>query len=276
MPAFTYPSSGCGLYTCANGTATGSDYGITANTQSSQQGFLANTWKDDWRDLAIAATTAYCTRYEPGGAHASSAFYTLSILYYNTSLALAPPYPAGFDYDTFLTKTRDYLTAARAACPTTNIGSIVDFVNSHPTQTITMLNHLRTMHGTLAQNDVIVAYMSNGQSVHSGEGGTDYRGVTRYIEEVESPDMCGYYWGNHGPAELFGIMQNGNAGNRPRWPTHIAVWMASECDSAGTGWAAWKAFIASINGYVMNGRNSTLRSPGEVKQSYCETSMTCP
>ena len=95
------------------------------------------------------------------------------------------------------------------------------------------------------------------------------------MEEVETPDMCGGKVGTVPPANIFDVMQNGNAKQRPRWPNTIVVSMAAECDAAGTGWAAWKTFIASKSGKVMNGRDSALRTPAEVKTSWCESGMTC-
>jgi hypothetical protein len=93
------------------------------------------------------------------------------------------------------------------------------------------------------------------------------------MEEIESPDMCGSRQ-TATPAQLFDVIQNGNSVNRARWPSHIVVAMASECDP-GNGWAAWKTFIASKGGKVMNGRDPTLRTPSEVKTSWCESGMTC-
>ncbi len=82
--------------------------------------------------------------------------------------------------------------------------------------------------------------MSWGQSVYTGATGSpsaiDYRGVVRYMEEVESPDMCGTL-GSHSPAALFDVMQNGNSNNRARWPSTIVISMAAECDASGNGWA---------------------------------------
>jgi len=269
VPDFTYPSSGCGLYSCAGGTARGGAYGVVQNTQGSQAGFTAKIWQDDWRDLAIAAITAYCKRYD-----SNPSFYSIGILFYNTSLPFKVPYPGGLSYDAYVSQYRTYLTAARAACPTTNVTALLDFTDNSA-QMSTMVDHLRTEHGAMSNNDT-VATNSQGQAVYTGaSGGTDYRGVERYFESVESGNMCGNWQGNVSPATIFGIMQNGNANNRPRWPSHITIMMAGECDSVGTGWAAWKTFIASKSGKVMNGRDSTLRTPAEVKASWCESGMTC-
>jgi hypothetical protein len=136
-----------------------------------------------------------------------------------------------------------------------------------------MVDYLRTVHATMSNNDT-TASGSQGQAVYTGaSGGTDYRGVSRYFESVEGTNMCGS--GSVSPATLFGYMQNGNANQRPRWPAHITVMMAGECDGVGTGWAAWKTFIASKSGKVMNGRDSTLRTPAEVKTSWCESGTVC-
>jgi hypothetical protein len=276
VPAFTYPASGCGLYTCVNGTATGSNYGVVTNSQSSQAGFSAKLWQDDWRDLAIAATTAYCTRYD-----SNPAFYSIGIIYYNTSLPFATD-PVGYTEAGFNTQFRTYLTAARAACPNTNVEMLLDYVGAFPALVSTNLAHLQTTHAAMTNSDTWITYTggaTHGQRGYSGADGSpsliDYRGALRNFEAVETPDMCGSRQ-TATPAQIFSVHQNGNAGNRARWPSHIMISMATECDSAGTGWAAWKAFIASINGYVMNGRNSTLRAPAEVKALYCESSMSCP
>jgi hypothetical protein len=270
VPNFTYPASGCGLYTCANGAASGSAYGVVANTQGSQPGFTAKIWKDDWRDLAIAAVKAYCARYD-----SNSSFYAIGVLYYNTSLPFAMPYPAGYDEATFHNQYRAYLTAARTACPTTNVMATLDFADSSA-QVSTDLDRLRTMYGTMSNNDTVPTQpMSQGQALYTGAaGGTDYRGVVRYFETVETGDMCGTHWGNNTPASIFDLMQNGTSMARARWPSHMVVTMATECDPT-YGWAAWKTFIASKSGKVMNGRDSTLRTPAEVKTSWCESGMTC-
>jgi hypothetical protein len=272
-PAFTYPASGCGLYTCVNGTATGSNYGVVPASQPSQPGMVVKLWKDDWRDLAIAAITAYCARYD-----SNPSFYTADIVYYNTSLPFQAPLPSGYDEATFNAQFRAYLTAARAACPTTNVSMTLDFASPHPAMSNTNLNHLLSIHGTMANTDTVPNTQNSwGQQVFSGQvGGTDYRGVARFFAEVESPDMCGYWWGNETPAAIFDMLQNGTANSRATWPNTIVVSMATECDSAGVGWTAWKTFINSVAGKVMNGRQGSLLSVAQIKATWCESSMTCP
>jgi hypothetical protein len=154
-----------------------------------------------------------------------------------------------------------------------------DYVDAYPSVVSTDLAHLQTMHGTMTNNDAWITYSggaTNGQNVYSGAAGSptiDYRGVINYFEVVETPDMCGSRQ-TATPAQLFDLWRNGNAGNRPRWPAHFMIQMATECDPT-YGWAAWKTFIASINGEIMNGRDSTLRTRAAVKASYCPSSMTC-
>jgi hypothetical protein len=270
-PSFTFPSSCAAPLNCSGGTATGGAYGISASTQSSQPGQMANLWQNDWRALAVSAVTAYCKRYD-----SNPAFYAIGMLYWNTSLPVNQPYPAGYDEATFNNQYRTYLDGARSACATTNILSTLDFANPNPAQIGSHLAKLQSMRGAMANTDVSMSSPSWGQQIYSGQtGSTDYRGVVRYMEEVETPDMCGSVNGNATPAQLFDVIQNGNANQRPRWPSHIVISMATECDSAGTGWAAWKSFIASKSGMVMNGRDSTLRTPTEVKSRWCESGMTC-
>jgi hypothetical protein len=276
MPSFTYPASGCSLYNCTGGTGTSTDYGVVNNNQPSQTGFMAKIWQSDWRALAVAAVTAYCNRYD-----SSAAFYALGVLYDNTSLPLVSPFPTGYTEAGFNTQYDAYLDGARSACASTNIQARLDYADPNPAQTSTHLAKLLSMHGVVANNDLWISYAggaTNGQKVYTGAAGSpsviDYRGVVRYFEQVESPDMCGARQ-QATPAQIFDVMQNGNANNRARWPSHIVISMATECDPT-YGWVAWKAFIASKIGQVMNGRDSTLRTPAIVKASYCESSMTCP
>jgi hypothetical protein len=264
-PAFTYPSS-----FASGGTATGGAYGVVLNTQPSQPGVTAKLWQSDWRDLSVAIATAYCNRYD-----SDSSFYMVGFNYANLSLPMA-----GGDYDvgTFNSYYRQYLTSIRSVCPTTNIMALLDFTTPYPAEMSTWLTTLQAIHGTVENSDVLPEGASWGQAVYSGMTGSpsavDYRGVVRYVEEVESVEMCGYK-GSNTPTTLFGIMQNGNAGARARWPNNIVVTMANECDPT-YGWAAWKTFIAGKSGQIMNARDSTLRTPAAVRTGYCESSMTCP
>jgi hypothetical protein len=278
-PAFTFPSSGCGLDDCIGGTGSAGAYGIVRATQASQGGQVARWWNNDWRDLAISTIQAYCTRYET-----DPSFYAVGIGYWNTSLPINAPFPAGYDEATFNNQYRTYLTAARTACPTTNLLATLDYADPNPAQMSTWLAHLQTTKGSVANTDVNLRDgMTWGQQTFTGYNGSpsviDYRGVVRYMEEVESPDMCGSL-GNHTPAELFNVMQNGDAangtyvGNRARWPTHIVIDMATSCPP-GYDWNAWKTFIAGKSGQVMDGHGPTLRTPAYVKANACESSQTC-
>lgn len=277
FPTYTYPSSWG-----AGGTAAAGAYGLVVSGQASQpSGMIAKVWQSDWKDLAIAATAAYCSRYEVGGAHPSSAFYAINLIYWNTSLALdSQNLPAGYSEATFNNLYRQYLAGQHSACPHTTGLATLDFANPFPGQMSTHLADMRdNTKASMANNDTVISGPSWGQQVYSGMAGspsvTDFRGVVRYIEEVETPDMCGYV--NNGgatPAQLFSIMQNGNANQRARWPSHIVITIAPECDP-NYGWAAWKTYIQSIGGKVMNGRDNTLRTPAEVKASWCETAMVC-
>ena len=118
--------------------------------------------------------------------------------------------------------------------------------------------------------------MSRARRLYTGAAGrgTDYRGVVRYFEAVETPDMCGDALGNNTPASIFDLCKTATrtsdrAGRAISW----SRWRRSVIRL--TGWAAWKTFIASKSGKVMNGRDSTLRTPAEVKTSWCESGMTC-
>jgi hypothetical protein len=275
-PTFTFPSSCSAPLDCTGGTATGGAYGISVNTQPSQPGHMANLWQNDWRQLAASATTAYCNRYDK-----NPAFYAIGMLYWNTSLAIdrySPP--SGYTEASFNDQYDTYLDAARAACPTTNVLATLDFANPFPAQMNAHLAKIQSIHGAMANTDAVLDEASWGQQVYSGAVGSptviDYRGVVRYMEEVESPDMCRGSTPYASPTDIFDMLQNGNAHQRARWPGHIVISMASECDVAGTGWTAWKSLIASKSGKVMNGRDSTLRTPAEVKTSWCERGMTCP
>jgi hypothetical protein len=278
FPTFTIPSS-CPPYDCTGGTAAGGAYGFVDGTQASQAGaWVAKIWNNDWRDLAIAATTAYCTRYA-----SNPAFYAIGMLYWNTSLPFATPpdgtgFPPGYDETTVNNQYRTYEAAARAACPGINILVTLDFANPNPAQTSTHLAALQTNQAAMANNDVWISRGATwGQQVYTGETGSpsliDYRHVVRYMEEIETPDMCGARQ-TATPAQIFDVVQNGNSVNRARWSGHFVVAMATECDPT-FGWAAWKQFIQSINGKVMNMRDSTLRTPAEVKLTWCESGLTC-
>ena len=117
------------------------------------------------------------------------------MLYWNTSLPISPDTVAGYDEATFNNQYRTYLDAARAACPTTNILATLDYANPNPAQMSNHLAKLKSMRGMMANNDVwITRGASWGQQVYTGETGSpalDYRGVVRYMEEIETPDMCG-------------------------------------------------------------------------------------
>jgi hypothetical protein len=278
FPTYTFSPSPCPqpFYDCTQGTAATTSYGVVANTQSSQPGSMAKLWNDDWRDLAIAAATAYCARYD-----SNPAFYAIGMLYWNTSMPIDPTVPpAGYTEAGFNTQYRTYLDAVRAACPTTNVLATLDYANPNPAQMSTHLAKLQSMHGSVANNDTWISRGATwGQQVYTAETGSpsliDYRGNTRYMEEVESPDMCGSRQ-TASPAQIFAVMQNGNSVNRARWPNTIVIAMATECDDqSGTGWVAWKNFIASISGQIMDARGPTLRTPTYVKANACESSMTC-
>lgn len=277
FPKFTYDSA-----FNSDGTAAAGTYGFFPANQASQpSGWVAKQTRDDWRDLAIATTAAYCNRYQPGGAHASSAFYAIGMIYWNTSLPINAPLPAGYDEATFNNQYRAYLAGAHAACPTINVLATLDYANPNPAQMSTHLADMRdNTHASMANTDVIInrGGATWGQQVYAGEAGSpsviDFRGVVRNMEEVESPEMCGGY-GPFTPAQFYNIWRNGDSQQRARFPTHIVVFMAAECDPT-YGWAAWKAYLATLSGAtVMDGHSSTLRTPAYVKANACESSMTC-
>jgi hypothetical protein len=272
FPTFTYPSSWD-----STGTASGSNYGLVQTTQASQPaGMQAQLWHTDWRDLASAANTAYCNRYAPGGAHPSNALYAINVIYWNTSLPINAPLPPGYDEAAFNNYYRDYVAAARAACPTINVTATLDYANPHPAQMSTWLASLQSSGGAMANTDVGFSGPSWGQSVYAGQEGSpsiiDYRGVVRNFEEVESPDMCGRVNGNSTPAQFYDNWANGNANTTPRRPSTIVVYMASECP-AGYNWQAWKDYLATLGGatvFIPNG-GATRRTPAYVKANFCET-----
>ncbi len=281
FPTWTYPSSWN-----SDGTAAPGTYGLVWDTQSSQPGGMnAQAWHDDWRDLGVAINTAYCARYGPGGVHQSSAFYGMGAIYWNTSLPLNAPYPPGYDEATFNNKYREYLASSRAACPTINLMTVLDYANPFPAQMSSHLIAMRdTNHASMGNNDTVLPINGGGdgswgQQVYSGNAGSptviDFRGVVRQIDEVESPEMCGNI--SQTPAQVYDLWANGSGSYRARRPSHIVVTMATECDAVGTGWQAWKAYLSGLGGatvFIPNG-DATRHTPAYVKANFCESSLTC-
>ena len=85
----------------------------------------------------------------------------------------------------------------------------------NPAQMCTHLARFRRCTARWRITTRCVSGASWGQSVYTGATGSpsviDYRGVVRYMEEVESPGYVPRYYGFCSPAELFDVMQNGNA-----------------------------------------------------------------
>lgn len=271
FPKYTYDSS-----FNSDGTASAGTYGFYLDNQASQpSGWTAKVDRTDWRDLAIAVTTAYCSRYasRPG-------FYGISMIYWNLSLPFANPLPSGYSEATYNTRYREYLAGARAACPTVNLLALIDFGNPNPAQSSTHLIDMRdNTKASLAHNDTIPGDPTWGQLVYAGSAGSpsiiDFRGVVRDMEEVEVPDMCGSK-GTNSPAALYDVWKGNDPSQRGRFPTHIFVYMAADCDSHGTGWQAWKTYLSGLGGAtVFDGNTSTLHTPAYVKLNGCESSQAC-
>jgi hypothetical protein len=253
------------------GTDVSDTYRLILETQyGGAGGYCLDLADPDIVNALTAEARAYCARYE-----SNPSFYYLGVAYDSSF-----PFAHGtIDEGTWHAASQSITSAARAACATTNVGSHVTYQNPNPGMGNTYLNLFNTIDGVFRFTDTMLNEASWGQSVFTGTtGGTDYRGTVRVFAEVQPPNMCNYKWGPQTPDQLFDRMRFGNGANgtlRPWWPTHIVIFMASECDSQGSGWKQWKTFISSIGGQVMNGRDSTLRTPAAVKASWCENTMTC-
>jgi hypothetical protein len=272
FPKFTYPSSWS-----PEGTAAPGVLGLSIlNQHTAFEGMEASVWQTDWRDLATEITTAYCNRYG-----SNPALYGIGIVYWNTSLPINYQNPpAGYSEVNFHSRFREYVAASRSACPTINLYMTHDFAT--PSLTTIDLNDMRdNTKASMANTDTITYEASWGQSAFTGDsrfGGIDYRGVLRNMEEVETPEMCGYI-NFQTPAQTYDIWQNGGTDQQgfpilPRRPTTIVVYDATECASPYSP-ADWKAYWSGTLGgaTVFDGLTATHRTPAYVKANVCESSL---
>lgn len=120
-------------------------------------------------------------------------------------------------------------------------------------------------------NDVLPVEEPTADAIFNGHlFGNDARGKNAWCSMVSGPELCGKD-GTNLPSVLFNHAMDGSHGIAAMRPQYFSWTQQLSCPSDLYNWPGIVTFVNSINGAISNGRDSTRRTPLDVRTNYYPT-----
>lgn len=193
----------------------GGSYGITVfNRPGAQTGLTPRMWQEPTMNRIIAMAQAYGARY--GNNTGNNAYLEWYEPMGESAVTVVEngETSAGYTLAGLITQIKRLLPAARAAFPAKGLRWHANYLGSDA-QMQDVINLCATLGCIIGGPDVNPRERIQANEIYAGMRGSpikDYRAITPFVHEVQSPELCGYE-GNFTPAELYQFALTGDSAN---------------------------------------------------------------
>jgi len=230
----------------------GSQYGITSTTV----GLAARVWQAPTNDRLIALSKAYAERYND---HPNFEMFTLA----ETSLNLSAG-TDGFSNPALATQIKRLLDAASKQWPNTNLRVSSNWIGTDALMK-DLVDYAAARNVALGGPDVLPREDISANRAFAGAlGGTDYRGKSTWVSEIQAPELSGKE-GTWTPSQLYSHALNGGGASNAvaQKPQYMIWYMNTWAGSSPQFWATGiLPFIRSVKGAVATTACPTMYKDG--------------
>ena len=230
----------------------GSQYGITSTTV----GLAARVWQAPTNDRIIALSKAYGERYND---HPNFEMFTLA----ETSLNLAAG-TDGFSNAALATQIKRLVDAASKHWPNTAIRVSTNWIGTDALMK-DLIDYAVARNVAVGGPDVLPREDISANRAFAGAlGGTDYRGKSPWVSEIQAPELSGKE-GTWTPSQLYNHALNGGgaSGAVAQKPQYMIWYMNTWAGSSPQFWSTGiLPFIRSVKGAVATTACPTLYKSG--------------